>query len=255
MLVRYNFSTLRTLRLSRCVLITPVLEEYLEYTGMFLPIKFEVIPNMNKLELIECWSDIPVEISCGSELLDLVIVCPGEIDFPAFIDKMMISAPRVKSFTCKDIRIPLVESVELPCLEFLDIDVFLYGEMSDSLNREKPSLEAFRFFRWFSGVKRMKLHHSTITVLIRFPDLLEMEKSPFKSTYCVEFYNSGSLISNRRNFNALIRYLFNVDDGIRGTTLFDRIFAQPGMFLVCLLIFISLCWSSSLRLLIIIEQV
>ncbi|CAN0842215.1 hypothetical protein LINGRAHAP2_LOCUS3543, partial [Linum grandiflorum] len=197
------------------------------YTGGFLPVKFDVIPNLNKLELIECSYDIPVNFSCGSELLDLVMVCPREIPFPAAIARMMISAPRVKSFSCKNIRIPLVESVELPSLECLDIDVFLYREMTDSLYREKTSFEAFHFFRWFAGVKRMKLHRSTIMLLIRFPDLLEMEKSPFNNMDCLVFYNSGSLISTRRNFNALISYFFNVE-GIQGTALFDRIFAQPG---------------------------
>ncbi|CAN0842213.1 hypothetical protein LINGRAHAP2_LOCUS3542 [Linum grandiflorum] len=76
-----NFSALRRLRLSRCVLARPAL-------GMSYPIPqvpFEHIPNLNKLELIECHfrSLYPVKIS-GDELVDLVIAL---IMFPSLLEQ------------------------------------------------------------------------------------------------------------------------------------------------------------------------
>ncbi|CAN1121303.1 hypothetical protein LINPERHAP2_LOCUS708 [Linum perenne] len=218
-----NFSALRTLHLYRCILIPAPVN--LKETRQYDP--FEWIPNLSSLEVIECnfRSIYPVKVS-GNKLVHLALV-------NIIVKKLEIVAPQLEYFTCKDtiegvFVWPLrILGLDAPSLRCLDIDIcYLDREILFQEEPKVASMRIFHFFKRFHLVKRVKLHPGTIKAITRVPDLLELEDSSFKNIQCLEFHESGSLISRRRVFNALISYFF--DDCIRGTALFKRVIARLG---------------------------
>ncbi|CAN1185916.1 Putative F-box/FBD/LRR-repeat protein At4g13965 [Linum perenne] len=217
-----NFSALRTLRLYRCIL-RPA-PRNLNETRQYDP--FGCIPNLSSLEVIECEfrSIYPIKI-WGDKLVHLTLVnCK--------VMKLEIFAPQLKSFTWKDtiegvFGCPLrISDLDVPSLKCLDIDIYLDQEILPWEKEKEASMKIFLFVQRFHLVKHVKLHPGTIKVLTMVPGLLEREDSPFENVQCLEFHDSGGLISSRRVFNALVSYFF--DDFIRGSALFERVIARLG---------------------------
>ncbi|CAN1834502.1 hypothetical protein LINPERHAP1_LOCUS34108 [Linum perenne] len=219
-----NFSALRTLHLYRCILIPA--PRNLKETRQYDP--FGWIPNLSSLEVIECnfRSIYPIKVS-GNKLvhLALVLVHLPLVNFK--VEKLKIFAPQLELFTCKDnIEGVFILGLDVPSLECLDIDICLEREISLLDDPKEANLKIFGFVKRFHLVKRVKLHPGTIKVLTMVPGLLEREDSPFENVQCLEFHDSGGLISSRRVFNALVSYFF--DDFIRGSALFERVIARLG---------------------------
>ncbi|CAN1185914.1 hypothetical protein LINPERHAP2_LOCUS37843 [Linum perenne] len=222
-----NFSALRTLRLYRCILrpcnLIPA-PGTLNETGRYD--LFGWIPNLSTLEVIECEFRciFPVKIS-GDKLVHL------SLD-NLKVHRIEIVAPQLESFTYKDtlkvvfVRPLHILGLDVPSLECLDIDICLEREISLLDDPKEANLKIFGFVKKFHLVKRVKLHPGTIKVLTMVPGLLEREDSPFENVQCLEFHDSGGLISSRRVFNALVSYFF--DDFIRGSALFERVIARLG---------------------------
>ncbi|CAN1185913.1 hypothetical protein LINPERHAP2_LOCUS37843 [Linum perenne] len=217
-----NFSALKTLRLYQCNLIPA--PGTLNETGRYD--LFGWIPNLSTLEVIECEFRciFPVKIS-GDKLVHL------SLD-NLKVHRIEIVAPQLESFTYKDtlkvvfVRPLHILGLDVPSLECLDIDICLEREISLLDDPKEANLKIFGFVKKFHLVKRVKLHPGTIKVLTMVPGLLEREDSPFENVQCLEFHDSGGLISSRRVFNALVSYFF--DDFIRGSALFERVIARLG---------------------------
>ncbi|CAN1834505.1 F-box/LRR-repeat protein 13 [Linum perenne] len=217
-----NFSALMTLRLYQCNLIPA--PGTLNETGRYD--LFGWIPNLSTLEVIECEFRciFPVKIS-GDKLVHL------SLD-NLKVHRIEIVAPQLESFTYKDtlkvvfVRPLHILGLDVPSLECLDIDICLEREISLLDDPKEANLKIFGFVKRFHLVKRVKLHPGTIKVLTMVPGLLEREDSPFENVQCLEFHDSGGLISSRRVFNALVSYFF--DDFIRGSALFERVIARLG---------------------------
>ncbi|CAI0413299.1 unnamed protein product [Linum tenue] len=224
----FNFACLTALRLDRCELfVPPALYAAVATGGDYEP--FAGIPNLKKVVILYIFRTtviVVVLIDCVFEAKNAAKVSGEKLEeiriefcYEPHLFVIKLCAPNATKLTLGGVTLSRFSDVELPSLEFLDIDVWVRPRPKTVAGRARRALQVSWEQEWDAGLRFLstfekfgramcvKLRPRAIEGLTMVPGLLEGLASPFKRIKSVEF--CGSLPCSRSDFVSLIGYFFN----------------------------------------------